>query len=447
MTRPNIIFIHSHDTGRYISPYGYAAPTPNLLRFAREGVVFRQAFCVAPTCSPSRSGLLTGAWPHANGMWGLAHRGFGLNDPRWHLVSTLKAAGYQTILCGIEHESKNHDTAQLGYDQVLKISSQWQENEEVDTTAAAFLQSAPKQPFFLSVGFYKTHRPFPPPEAADDPRFLRPPSPVPDGPETRLDMAGFHASVRRLDDGIGRVLAALEQTGLAANSLIIITTDHGPAFPAMKCNLTDHGIGVLLMMRGPDGFTGGRVIDAMVSQLDLFPTFCDLLNIARPPWLQGVSLMPLIRKQVATVHEAIYAQVNFHCPYEPQRCIRTERFKYIRRFDALRGPVVANCDPSPSRDVWLRHGWTQQMIPREELFDLLFDPNENNNLADRPAYAAVRDELRQRLVKWQRETRDPLLDGPLPAPPGARINSVDAIDPEDTLILADADAVRNAGPG
>ncbi len=434
MPQPNIIYIHSHDTGRYISPYGYAVSTPHVLQFAHAGVVFRQAFCVAPTCSPSRSGLLTGAWPHTNGMWGLAHRGFGLNDPRWHLVSTLKAAGYQTILCGIEHESKNHHTAQLGYDQVLEVPESCRPNEGVDTAAAAFLSSAVKQPFFLSVGFYKTHRPFPTPEPADDPRFLRPPSPLPDLPETRLDMAGFHTSVRRLDDGIGRVLAALDQTGLAANSLIIITTDHGPAFPAMKCNLTDHGLGVLLMMRGPGGFTGGRIIDAMVSQLDIFPTLCELLDIPRPTWLQGVSLMPLLRRQVVTVHDAIYAEVNFHCPYEPQRCIRTDRFKYIRRFDPPRGPLVANCDPSPSRELWLDHGWTRRIIPREELFDLLFDPNENNNLADHPAYVAVRDEMRQRLSAWQRQTHDPLLNGPLPIPPGARVNSPDAVDPESCFL-------------
>ena len=430
MTQPNIIYIHSHDTGRYISPYGFAAPTPHLQQFASEGMVFRQAFCVAPTCSPSRSGLLTGAWPHTNGMWGLAHRGFGLNDPRWHLVSTLKAVGYQTILCGIEHESKNHDTTQLGYDQILEIPEKWRSNEGVETTAAAFLKSAVKQPFFLSVGFYKTHRPFPSPEPADDPRFLRPPPPVPDLPETRLDMAGFHTSVRRLDDGIGHVLATLKHTGLASNSLVIITMDHGPAFPAMKCNLTDHGLGVMLMMRGPEDFTGGRVIDAMVSQLDIFPMLCELLNIARPPWLQGVSLMPLIRRQVDTVHDAIYAEINFHCPYEPQRCIRTDRFKYIRRYDPTRGPMVANCDPSPSRDVWLGHGWTQQIIPREHLFDLLFDPNENNNLVDHPAYVSIRSEMSKRLIAWQHQTQDPLLNGPVPIPPGARINSPDAIDPE-----------------
>src|SRR3954454_1580030 len=77
---PNILYIHSHDTGRYLPPYGHAAPTPNLKKLAAEGVLFRRAFSAAPTCSPSRSALLTGQFPHQNGMIGLAHRGFAMND-------------------------------------------------------------------------------------------------------------------------------------------------------------------------------------------------------------------------------------------------------------------------------------------------------------------------------------------------------------------------------
>src|SRR5437763_15364561 len=77
---PNILYIHSHDSGRYLQPYGYAVPTPNLQKLAREGVLFRQAFSAAPTCSPSRACLLTGQFAHQNGMLGLAHRGFAMTD-------------------------------------------------------------------------------------------------------------------------------------------------------------------------------------------------------------------------------------------------------------------------------------------------------------------------------------------------------------------------------
>ena len=94
MAHPNILYLHSHDTGRYIQPYGYAVPTPNLQRLAEEGVLFRQAFCASPTCSPSRAALLTGMFPHVNGMLGLAHFGFTLNDYSQHIVHTLRRAGY-----------------------------------------------------------------------------------------------------------------------------------------------------------------------------------------------------------------------------------------------------------------------------------------------------------------------------------------------------------------
>src|SRR5205823_10091337 len=100
---PNIVYIHSHDSGRYLQPYGHAVPTPNLQRLATEGVLFRQAFSVAPTCSPSRASLLTGQCPHRNGMLGLAHRGFALNDYRKHIIHTLKRAGYRSVLVGLQH--------------------------------------------------------------------------------------------------------------------------------------------------------------------------------------------------------------------------------------------------------------------------------------------------------------------------------------------------------
>src|SRR5438094_3612066 len=91
--RPNIIYVHSHDTGRYLQPYGHAVPAPNLQRLASGGVLFRSAFNAAPTCSPSRASLLTGQCPHSNGMLGLAHRGFFLTDYKRHIAHTLRAAG------------------------------------------------------------------------------------------------------------------------------------------------------------------------------------------------------------------------------------------------------------------------------------------------------------------------------------------------------------------
>src|SRR5215475_7753606 len=118
MDRPNILYAHSHDTGRYVQPYGYPVPTPNIQHLADQGVLFRQAFSAAPVCSPSRAALLTGRH-HA--LQGLAHRGFALADPEQHLVHTLRRAGYTSTLIGEQHVSADPD--EIGYDHVLEIDS------------------------------------------------------------------------------------------------------------------------------------------------------------------------------------------------------------------------------------------------------------------------------------------------------------------------------------
>ena len=117
MNKPNIVYIHSHDTGRYVQPYGHAIPTPNIQKLAEEGVVFRNAFCANPTCSPSRAALLTGQWAHSCGMGGLANRGWSLPVPE-HLISyTLNQAGYTTALAGFQHVVR--DIKETGYQRLL----------------------------------------------------------------------------------------------------------------------------------------------------------------------------------------------------------------------------------------------------------------------------------------------------------------------------------------
>jgi N-sulfoglucosamine sulfohydrolase len=432
MKRPNILYIHSHDTGRIIQPYGHAVPTPNLQRLAEQGILFRQNFCAAPTCSPSRAALLTGQCAHSSGMLGLAHRGFSLNDYNQHIVHTLRDAGYRSTLIGVQHVAMQHAT--IGYDQIVPVNSF--QAEHVAPAAVAYLDGRSPEPFFLSVGFAETHRRFPEPGPQEDPRYCRPPAPLPDTDRTRRDMAAFKASARILDRGIGAVLDALEANGLAEDTLVICTTDHGIAFPGIKCNLTDHGIGVMLIIRGPGGFTGGRVNDAMVSHVDLFPTICDLLEIDPPGWLQGQSMMPLIRGESEQINDAIFAEVTYHAAYEPQRAVRARRWKYIRRFDDRQSPVLPNCDDSLSKDVWLEHGWQDHAPASEQLYDLVFDPNEAHNLAGEPSMAGVLEEMHGRLDRWMRDTDDPLLRGRVSAPAGARVNDPDGLSPDETTWIA-----------
>jgi N-sulfoglucosamine sulfohydrolase len=426
--RPNILYLHSHDTGRYIEPFGYEVPTPNLQKLAGEGILFRRAYDAAPTCSPSRASLLTGECPHSNGMLGLAHRGFSLYDYTHHILHTLRSEGYRSALAGIQHIAR--DPKVIGYDEI--IPTHGTHVEAVAPAAVRFLRGKPKEPFFLSVGFFETHREYHEPGPREDPRFSLPPAPILDTPETRRDVAAFKASARVLDQGMGDVLNALSASGLAGNTLVICTTDHGIAFPAMKCNLTAHGTGVFLIVRGPGGFSGGKTCDAMVSHLDIFPTVCDLLSIDHPAWLQGKSLLPLLRGTAPEIHDELFAEVNYHAAYEPGRAVRTGRWNYIRRYGDRVHPVLPNCDDGLSKDVWVKAGWKERIVPEEQLYDTLFDPNETRNLAADPAGAAALREMRGRLDAWMRRTNDPLLHGPVKAPAGAVVNDPDGLSPKET---------------
>jgi N-sulfoglucosamine sulfohydrolase len=428
--RPNFLYLHSHDTGRCVQPYGYAVRTPNIQRLADQGILFRKAFCAAPTCSASRACLLTGQYGHNNGMLGLAHRGWSLNNYCEHIVHPLRNAGYHTVLIGEQHVAKRPDV--IGFDTVLKI-----ETTHVQTVAPVAIDiiSEPiPQPFFLSVGFFETHRDWLGPPSVRDAIYSIPPPNIPDTPETRRDMAAYMSSARALDQGVGEVLEALDEYGLSENTLVIFTTDHGLAFPGAKATLFDRGLGVMLILRGLVGFSGGRSVDALVSHLDVYPTVMDLAGIERPPFLQGHSLLPLLAGEVPSLRDELFAEMTWHAAYEPQRAIRTQRYKYIRRFGDRRNPVLVNCDDSPSKSLLMSAGWAEHEVPFEQLYDLVFDPNEAANLVHDPAYVQVVDALRTQLTRWMHETDDPLLEGDPTPPPGAEINTPDQISAREPLV-------------
>jgi N-sulfoglucosamine sulfohydrolase len=428
---PNILYLHSHDTGRYVQPYGHPVPTPNIQHLADQGVLFRRAFCATPTCSTSRACLLTGQYGHNNGMLGLAHRGWSLNDYHQHIVHTLREAGYYSALIGEQHIAKRPEV--IGFDRVVKIETT--HVESVAPVAMATLAEPLPEPFFLSVGFFETHRDWLNPPSLRDALYSLPPANLPDTPETRRDMASYKASARTLDQGVGTVLAALDAQGLAESTLVIFTTDHGLAFPGAKATLYDRGLGVMLIMRGPGGFLGGRVNDALVSHLDVYPTLCDLAGVERPPFVQGHSLLPLVGGETDSLREELFTEMTWHAAYEPQRAVRTERWKYIRRFGDRERPVLANCDDSPSKSLLLKEGWADRDVPFEQLYDLTFDPNEAANLASSPDHRPIREKLRGKLERWMEETEDPLLLGDPQPPPGAEVNDPDQISATEPLTV------------
>lgn len=415
--KPNIVYIHSHDTGRYIQPYGAAVPTPNLQRFADESVLFRQAFCANPTCSPSRASLLSGQYPHSCGMLGLAHRGFEMKDYSQHLAAYLGRQGYHTVLAGLQHEIPHGREAEMGYQEILGTNTSGLE------AAVSFLtREKLPGPFFLSVGFYETHRKFWPAGPQEPADRTAPPPGMPDTPETRQDMADFKASARILDMKIGLVLELLKKGGCNENTVVVITTDHGIPFPGYKSNLTDKGIGVMLMLRLPRGQEAGRIVDGMVSQVDVFPTLCELAGVPIPKTVQGTSMMPLIRGAKKQIHDEIFAEMNYHATYEPMRCVRTLRYKYIRRWSEWCHPHLNNADPGLSKTVMVDAGWAETELPAEELYDLMLDPQESCNRISDASYADAIADLRARLNKFMAETNDPLLSGSVPPPAGAKVD-------------------------
>lgn len=434
----NLVLIHTHDTGRWIEPYGYAVATPNLMKLAQAGTIFRQCFSAAPTCSPSRAAMLTGMAAHSCGMLGLAHRGFGLSDPHRHAAALLAAQGYETVLCGIQHEAER--AGRLPYTRVISADPiemdrfteydgpAWAAYDRANAAAAVEYLKRATGPFFLSFGLFNTHRPFPPSARPAAAAWVAPPAALADTPECRADALEYKASAAIMDECAGRVLEALAAAGRERDTIVAFTSDHGPAFPGLKCSLTDGGLGVALLLRYPGNPAAGRALDAMVSQLDFLPTVFELMGLPRPDHFQGVSLLPLLEGRAARARTELFAEVTYHAAYEPLRCLRTERYKYIRRFDGPR-PVPANLDDCPAKDFLVAAGWLETELPEEELYDLALDPAERVNLAARSASAGRLAELRARLADWMKRTGDPLLDGAVALPPGAFANRRDCLSP------------------
>ncbi|MDL2232531.1 sulfatase [Ruminococcaceae bacterium OttesenSCG-928-L11] len=436
----NIVYLHTHDSGRYLEPYGYGISTPNLMALAKESTLFRHCYCAGPTCSPSRAALLTGTWPHVNGMLGLTHRGFGLRDYDMHLARYLTGFGYETVLSGIQHEAA--DGNDIGYTRILQDT--WggdMKNDhaaERDRTsaelAAGYLTEKAKQGgrFFLSVGLLNTHRPFP--EETDPVRadYAMPPHTMYDCAATRRDMAGYCKSAAIADECFGIVLDAIRTAGLADDTIVMFTTDHGIAFPHMKCNLYDTGTGVALMIRYPGNPTAGTATDALVSQIDIFPTLCELCDVPIPEWVDGTSVVQVLSGRDQTGSDAVFSEVTYHGSYEPARSIRTERYKLIRRFDFHLGVVPCNIDNGPSKRFLLDSGLMKQTVAREILIDLHLDPMERENRVGDSGYLDIYNDLSARLSAWMEQTGDPLVQVThrVPLPDGARINRLESIHAE-----------------
>ena len=374
-------------------------------------------------------------------MLGLVHRGFGLDDPGKHLVNYLHGNGYRTVLAGIQHETSDKP-ATLGYEENIQapmdksisdLGRRFMARDSVHTERVCeLLRQAQERPFFISLGLFSTHRPFPEePDADLEANYLRGPLPILDNDDCRRDWAAFCTMARHVDRCFGQVLTTLAEQGLADSTLVIVTTDHGPAFPWMKCNLNDAGCGVMLMLRMP-GMPAGVVSDALVSHLDVFPTLCEWTGLPRPQHeLRGRSLMPLLRGEEQELHDDLFAEINFHVALDVQRSVRSKRYRYVRRYDDYERVILPNIDDGLSKRFLRREADldARARIPEEQLFDLYYDPLACHSVAAEASHAPVLADMRQRLQSWMVATQDPLLAGPIKAPTGSRLSRQDGLEP------------------
>jgi N-sulfoglucosamine sulfohydrolase len=395
----DVVVMTTHDIGRHLGCYGRKGiVSPHLDVFAASGVRFDQAFCTAPQCSPSRASLATGRYPHNNGVMGLAHHGFDWElDPNVpHIARVLADEGFETHLFGGQHVSMHPE--RLGF------AVHHPETKGLEEVLAT------DRRLYLEINFEETHRPYPS-AAGEPPAELEAPAYLPDGPEAQAEMAGLWAGIKLVDEAAAGVLAALDAAGRADNAIVVFTTDHGVAMPRAKCTLYDPGLEVALMLRWPaGGVEGGGVRSEMVSNIDVLPTLLEAAGVAVPEGVHGRSLVK------GGGREAIFAEKTFHSYYDPMRCVRTARHKFIRNFEtafAVEVPADIQAGPIFRADP-TRYSRDRPNVV--ELYDLEEDPLEQRNLAGQDEVAEIERKLSAELWRWMRETDDPLLDGPVASP-------------------------------
>jgi arylsulfatase A-like enzyme len=351
-------------------------------------------------------------------MIGLGNRGFELEDYSEHLVNVLKKNGYYTVLSGIQHEYGHYKDKEgykvIGYDECVsddynkyesKNLNEWDENN-IDNLDEFLLSYDERKPLFISVGFHSTHRQFP---ESDSDYEKELPKWLVDAKEVREDYSKYVKSLKNFDESFGKLINILKKRNLFDDSLIIFTTDHGIAFPDAKCTLRDSGIGVGLAIKNPDAEYIGRYRH-LISQVDIMPTLIDLLGLECDSKMDGVSFKDVFKNREVKVRDYIMAEVNFHCAYEPCRCIRTEDYKYIVYYGNYQMRKLANIDNSISKNYYINH---DKLRPRfkNEFYDLKIDENELSNITKNEEYSNIKNEVRKRLYNKQVTYDDDILEG------------------------------------
>ena len=429
----NVLLLISDDQGLDLGCYGVPIRTPRIDQLARRGTRFTHGYAAVSSCSPSRAVINTGLFTHQNGMYGLQHdvHHQSLLPGIQTLPAMLRRAGYATALVGKKHVGP--DEAFPYEVELVPERSGIRDVRELAIAASSFIRSTDDRPFFVTVAYSDPHRaavdygndrPWPGVKPAIyDPRRVPIPSHLPDLPAVRQDLAEYYESLSRLDVGVGMILNDLAQTGRGNDTLVIFLSDNGRPFPCAKTNLYDPGLHLPLIVHAPG--TPPAVNEAMVSWTDVAPTVLDWCGVAPPTTyhLSGTSLLPILGKDDDAARDAIFASHDFHeiNQYYPMRAIRTRTHSYILNLaHPLDYPIAGDVAGSPSwkaivADPAIRLGRRTQEAylkrPAEELYDLARDPDELVNVAEDPAYAAVKRTLAERLRAMRAATKDPWLAG------------------------------------
>jgi len=353
---------------------------------------------------------MSGRYAHCNGLIGLVNRGWDMPESETTIVDCLNDAGFHTANFGFQHERR--DPAHNHY------AFEWHESndaKEVVAQVAAYLDTAPR-PFYINAGTSEVHLPFDKPGYVPaDPGEVVLPAYLPDTPEVRLEWARFLGAIRYMDEAFGLLLKALARSGRRNDTIVVFTTDHGAAFPRAKSTLYDPGIATALIARFPERFNGVR--HELLSNIDLMPTLLEAVGVPVPPSVQGRSFHGLLSGRGYEPNDIVFSEKNFHNHSDPMRAVRTSRYKYLRSFTD-QPKLLLPFDIERSIAAKTLRPDAQEPRPREELYDLHQDPNEEINLIDNPALASVREDLARRLEQWMKDTRDPVLDTTdLPYPP------------------------------
>lgn len=422
--RPNLLLIVAEDMGPQIGCYGdRTVPTPHLDRLAGEGVLFENAYVTQASCSPSRSSILTGLYPHRNFQLGLAHLGYRMHRGIPSLPQALKRQGYRTGIQG-----KLHVNPEGGFPFDVRGNRHSKDIPAYAESADAFLKERGDTPFFLYVNFGDCHKPFvaqvkglpEKPVTASEIRLFREHGEL-DTPAVREETAGYYNSVQRVDIGVGLLLDLLSKHGVADNTLVVFIGDHGPPMSRGKTTTYEFGVKIPMILRWPGQSRAGVRSDALVSTVDLMPTLLDAAGAACPTPIDGMSLRPLLKVGAAAWRDTVCTEWHTHGPgFAPQRTIRDKRYKLIlnlRTDIAKPGIGVDGCkvggalkDPKFEGTQAKRVFDLLESPPAVELYDLQNDPIEYHNLAGQAESADVQGRLMKQLQTWREQTRDPFLD-------------------------------------